>query len=160
MNELTICKSFANTIFMNNPLAYARIKGNADNPNLWGIVTFYSTCYAGILVNIQIYNLPFNDTGFYGLHIHEFGNCALPFDKTGNHYNPTNTTHPHHIGDMPPLLGNNGYAWMAFYDTRLTVQDIIGKSIVIHNMRDDFTSQPSGDSGNKIGCGIIKAMEH
>lgn len=143
---------------MNNPLAYARIKGNTDTPNLWGLITFYTTFYNGLLVNIQVYNLPQNETGFYGLHIHEFGDCTRPFDKTGNHYNPTKTNHPNHIGDMPPLLSTNGYAWMEFYDDRLTKTDIIGKSIVIHSMRDDFTSQPSGDSGNKIGCGIIKAI--
>lgn len=143
---------------MNNPLAYARIKGNTDTPNLWGLVTFYTTFYNGLLINIQVCNLPQNETGFYGLHIHEFGNCTRPFDKTGNHYNPTKTNHPNHIGDMPPLLSTNGYAWMEFYDDRLTKTDIIGKSIVIHSMRDDFTSQPSGDSGNKIGCGIIKAI--
>ena len=59
-------------------------------------------------------------------------------------------------GDLPPLLGNNGYAWTAFFDKRFTIDEIIGKSIIIHNMRDDFTSQPSGDSGTKIGCGVIK----
>ena len=143
---------------MNELVAYARIKGNVDNPMLWGLIGFYKTMYDGIFINIQINNLPPNETGFYGMHIHEFGDCTPPFDKTGNHYNPNKTNHPNHAGDMPPLLSNNGYAWMAFYDTRFLINEIIGKSIVIHSMRDDFTSQPSGDSGNKIGCGIIKAI--
>ena len=89
------------------------------------------------------------------MHIHEFGNCTPPFDKTGNHYNPGGSMHPYHAGDMLPLLGNNGYAWLTFYDERIRIKDIVGKSVVIHGMRDDFTSQPAGDSGEKIGCGVI-----
>ncbi len=95
-------------------------------------------------------------SNFFGMHIHEVGDCTLPFDKTGGHYNPTNASHPEHAGDLPPLLSNNGYAWTAFYTGRLRMDEIIGKSIIIHGMRDDFTTQPAGDSGEKIGCGVIQ----
>lgn len=81
-----------------------------------------------------------------------------PFPNTGNHYNPGNVPHPEHAGDLPPLLSNNGYAWMTFYTGRINVEDVAGRSLVIHSMRDDFTSQPSGDSGDKIGCGVIEEM--
>ena len=57
---------------------------------------------------------------------------------------------------MIPLLGNQGYAWTSFYDKRFAIDDIIGKSVVIHSRRDDFTTQPAGDSGEKIGCGVIR----
>lgn len=75
------------------------------------------------------------------------------------HYHPITQIHPKHAGDLPPLLSNHGYAWMPFYTTRFSVMDIIGKSIVIHNMRDDFTSQPAGDSGVKIACGVIQSVK-
>lgn len=94
---------------------------------------------------------------FYGMHIHEHGDCSGNFENTGNHFNPDNTLHPMHLGDLPPLLSNDGYAWMSVFDKRFRLDDVIGKSIVIHNMRDDFTSQPSGNSGSKIGCGVIEA---
>jgi len=81
-----------------------------------------------------------------------------PFPNTGNHYNPGNVPHPEHAGDLLPLLSNNGYAWMVFYTGRVNVEDIIGRSVVIHSMRDDFSSQPSGNSGDKIGCGVIERM--
>ena len=81
-----------------------------------------------------------------------------PFPNTGNHYNPGNVPHPEHAGDLPPLLSNNGYAWMSFYTSRVNVEDLIGRSLVIHSMRDDFTTQPSGNSGDKIGCGVIEKM--
>ena len=72
------------------------------------------------------------------------------------HYNPQNTEHPNHAGDMPPLLGNQGYAYSVFYDKRFTIQEIIGRAVIIHEKPDDFTTQPSGNSGAKIGCGVIQ----
>ncbi len=153
---------FASIICNNRPMALAKITGNADNPDLSGDVNFYATPMGGIIVMSEVHGLPdrTNPSGFYGMHIHEFGDCALPFDKTGTHYNPNNTTHPNHAGDLPPLLSNNGYAWMNFFTTHLTISEILGKSIIIHNMRDDFTTQPSGDSGAKIGCGLIRPILH
>ena len=58
---------------------------------------------------------------FYGMHIHENGVCVSPFTSAGAHYSRTPAEHPNHSGDMPPLLGNQGYAWMAFYDKRFTI---------------------------------------
>lgn len=180
MKEMTYADIFISILNKDRPEASAWIKGNSDNPNLSGLVNFYNTPFGGIIVNAEIYGLPDSMTPtrgnltpnssnmdsiqgipskFFGMHIHEFGNCTLPFDKTGNHYNPNNTEHPQHAGDLPPLLSNNGYAWLSFYTKRLSIKDIIGKSIVIHSMRDDFTSQPAGDSGIKIGCGVITASK-
>lgn len=147
--------------FMHNlqPHAIAKITGNSDYPLLNGFATFHEVSMGGVLVQVEVFHLPddtlYHKSGFFGMHIHENGNCKIPFDKTGNHLNPYNTSHPEHVGDLPPLLSNNGYAWMAFLDSRFTISDILGKSLVIHSHRDDFTSQPAGDSGNKIGCGII-----
>lgn len=144
------------------PNAYAIIKGNINNPNLYGTVYFYEA-ENGIIVETEVFNLPFsspdNDIKFYGMHIHENGDCTLPFDKTGNHYNPDNKPHPMHAGDMPPLLGNFGYAYSVFYTERFTIPEIINRSFIIHGSPDDFTSQPSGNSGEKIGCGIIVKTE-
>ena len=142
------------------PDAYAIIKGNNQYPCLHGKAHFHNTRYGGTLVEVEIFNLPIisqevNST-FYGMHIHENGNCTPPFDKTGDHYNPSNTLHPMHAGDMPALLGNNGYAYSVFYTERYSVDDIIGRSIVIHLHSDDYMTQPSGNSGEKIGCGVIK----
>lgn len=94
------------------------------------------------------------------MHIHESGNCSGAFNMTGGHYNPTGMPHPEHAGDLIPLLGNQGYAWTVFYDKRLSIDDLIGRSVVIHSMRDDFTTQPAGNSGMKIACGEIREEEH
>ena len=92
------------------------------------------------------------------MHIHQFGECSDNFSKTGEHYNPENNLHPSHAGDLLPLLANQGYAWSAFYDKRFTIDEIIGKSVIIHSGPDDFTTQPSGNAGIKIGCGEIRRI--
>lgn len=148
---------FASILSQREPDAVAWVKGNEKYPNLSGQLGFYRTLRNAILISVEIFGLPDeeNITGFYGMHIHEYGNCKDAFEKTGVHYNPENVPHPEHAGDMPSLLSNHGYAWMAFFDQRLTIEEIIDRSVVIHKQRDDFTTQPSGDSGEKIGCGVI-----
>ncbi|MCM1538645.1 MAG: superoxide dismutase family protein [bacterium] len=61
-----------------------------------------------------------------------------------------------HAGDMPPLFGAGGRAFLAFMTDRFRVSEVLGRAVVVHRMRDDFHSQPSGDAGEKIGCGIIR----
>lgn len=121
-------------------------------------MVWFSDTNEGVRVDAQILGLPPNDTGFYGFHVHETGSCSQPdFSDAGGHYNPGNTAHPLHAGDVPPLLATrSGSAWLSFITTRFTVRDIIGRSVVIHENRDDYTSQPAGDSGKRIGCGIIR----
>jgi Cu-Zn family superoxide dismutase len=57
---------------------------------------------------------------------------------------------------MPPLFGNQGYAFLMFLTDRFTAREIIGKTVIIHDKPDDFTTQPAGNSGNKIACGVIQ----
>lgn len=152
----TLQPTLFNILKKTAPCAFANITGNSSNQRLHGTAYFYTTPFGGTLVETEVFGLPKTETSFYGMHIHENGDCSLPFDNTGNHYNPDNTSHPLHAGDMPPLLGNSGYAYSVFYTGRYRVNDIINRSIIIHDMADDFKSQPSGDSGMKIGCGVIK----
>ena len=160
MMQITPRSSFIHLLEKDRPQAMAWVQGNESNPQLSGLVKFYATPYGGVLIEAEIFGLPNIDkqfsSDFYGFRIHEFGDCSADFAKTGNHYNPGGQPHPDHAGDMLPLMGNQGYAWTAFYDKRFTIAEIIGKSVVIHDMPDDFTSQPSGNSGEKIGCGVIR----
>ncbi|NLF57432.1 MAG: superoxide dismutase family protein, partial [Candidatus Hydrogenedens sp.] len=98
----------------------------------------------------------------FGFHIHEgnacTGNASDPFAATGGHFNPQSCPHPQHAGDLPPLFGNNGYAWSSVLTDRFTVDAIAGRTVVIHRRPDDFTTQPSGNSGEKIACGVIKKL--
>lgn len=153
---------FTQILTRNMPQAMAWVTGDDVTPSLSGLVKFYDTPYGGILVEAEIFGLPnisiSGSTNFYAMHIHEFGDCSRKFANTGNHYNPGGQPHPDHAGDLLPLLGNQGYAWSSFYDKRFQIADIIGRSVIIHAYRDDFTTQPSGDSGTKIGCGVIRSV--
>ena len=71
------------------------------------------------------------------------GNSEDEFKNTGVHLNLNNCNHPFHSGDLPPLIENNGYAYMSVLINKFKISDIIGKVIVIHDLPDDFTSQPS-----------------
>ncbi len=160
MENTTPRTFFVDILNEGSPSAAAWIRGNAENPQLSGIVRFFEAPYGGILIEAEVFGLPNvkipHSTDFYGMHIHEFGNCAQPFDRTGNHYSNPPALHPQHSGDMIPLFGNQGYAWTVFYNKRITIPEIMGRSVVIHAMADDFKTQPSGDSGMKIGCGVIR----
>ena len=142
-----------------NSWAIAVILGNLYAPNLYGRVWF-SDKSNGVYVCAKVYSLPKNDTGFYGFHVHTVGNCSLPgFAEAKGHYNPQNFPHPLHAGDFPMLIANsNMEAELSFITSRFIVRDIIGRAVIIHEGRDDYSSQPSGDSGKRIGCGIIHAL--
>lgn len=142
------------------PKALAMIKGGNAFPDALGMALFYQMPFSnGLLVEIEIKSLPPNSMDcpqFLGMHIHENGDCRNNFSNTGMHLNPNNKLHPCHLGDLPPLLNNNGYAYLCFYDGFLTLEEVLGRSLVIHRNRDDFASQPAGDSGDKIACGVIR----
>lgn len=148
-----------NILDVQQPVLMAEIRGNENNPLLHGTAIFSPTPMGGVLIQVEVFYLPDQDlpnhSGFFGMHLHQNGDCQIPFDQTGDHFNPKALPHPEHAGDFPPLLSGHGYAWMAFYDTRLSINDMMGRSIVIHGHKDDFSSQPSGMSGEKIGCGVI-----
>lgn len=144
------------------PEAQAVIKGSPSYSEINGNVYFYQLS-SGVLLLAEIQGLPQVvgpcPPNIFGFHIHSgnscTGNASDPFADTGSHYNPHNCPHPAHAGDLPPLFGNHGYAFMSVFTDRFTVNEIIGRTIVIHMMPDDFTTQPSGNSGSKIACGQI-----
>lgn len=139
----------------NQRKAIAHISGGNEYECLSGKIEFHQS-KDGVWVIANVKGLPKNETGFFALHIHEGSNYSGEnFSETGSHYNPYNVTHPLHSGDLPPLLSNNENAYMAVKTNRFTVNEIIGKTVVIHM---DFTSQPAGNAGNKIACGIIKSV--
>lgn len=161
-HQITPRIDFTELLRRNQPDAAAWVSGNGQNPGLSGRISFYKTIYGGVLVEAEVFGLPNitipGSSNFYAMHIHESGDCGDDFAHTGMHYNPAGTLHPDHAGDLPPLLGSQGYAYSVFYDKRFTIQEIIGKALIIHENPDDFTSQPSGNAGAKIGCGEIKGL--
>ena len=88
------------------------------------------------------------------------GDCSqcggADFSDTGGHYNPDAQEHPRHAGDLPPLLSVGGRAFLAVETGRFTPCEVIGRTVVIHGSADDFHTQPSGNAGKKIACGVIR----
>ncbi|MGN0406880.1 MAG: superoxide dismutase family protein [Bacteroides sp.] len=145
-----------------SPDAFARIKGDYTHEMLQGYVLFYEI-QGMVLVVADIHGLPEKTGkchgGIHAMHIHSgsscTGNAEDSFADAKSHYSINDCPHPWHSGDMPPLFSDNGNAWSAFVTSKFTVPDIIGKTVIVHEGIDDFTSQPAGNSGKKIGCGVI-----
>ncbi len=142
---------------MNITNASAVIRGNADAPRLRGHITFRKR-RSGVLVTVDISGLPSDSkSDFFALHIHEGESCGgRDFSNAGRHFDMTRSPHPEHSGDLPPLLSCRGRAYMSVLTDRFDIEDVVGRTVIIHSDPDDFRTQPSGDSGSRIGCGVIR----
>jgi Cu-Zn family superoxide dismutase len=121
----------------------------------------------GVRITGSIAGLEPNTT--HGFHVHEKGDCSAPdASSAGGHFNPSSQPHGNpatmerHAGDMANVVSDAaGNAKLDVVATGVTLRtgqanDIIGKAIVVHQKADDYKTQPSGDSGSRIACGIIK----
>lgn len=104
--------------------------------------------------------------GKHGFHVHEFGDCSAPdAASAGGHFNPTKKKHggpeylERHVGDLGNIVADqNGHGKYDRVDRIIKLEgpeSIIGKSIIIHALADDYTTQPSGNAGGRVACGII-----
>ena len=153
------------SLLRSRPQALATIAGSPEYPHIAGIARFYATA-VGTLLYVTVRGLPEAaadepcDERIFGFHIHEgnscTGNASDPFADALTHYDPDGCEHPYHAGDLPPLFGCDGLAVSLFLTNRFTVEEVIGKTMILHDMPDDFTTQPSGNSGTKIACGVIR----
>ncbi len=147
------------------PDAVAVMNGAPAYPSVHGKVSFYRM-RGGVLAVADILGLP-TDTDpcrqpIFALHIHEGVSCsgtaADPFADAGTHYNPRRCPHPYHAGDMPPIFGAGGRGFSAFLSDRFTVAEILEKTVILHASVDDFSTQPAGNAGDKIACGVIRPV--
>jgi superoxide dismutase, Cu-Zn family len=135
-----------------------------------GAARLTATKAGGVKIVLKVDELP---PGEHGFHIHAVGKCEAPDFKTaGGHFNPTEAHHgmnnpqtPHpHAGDLPNLVVDaSGKGSLTTVDSSVTLGDGPnslfhdgGTSLVIHEKADDYMSDPSGNSGNRIACGIIQ----
>jgi len=136
-----------------------------------GTVAFSET-YAGLLVRGSV-----NDLGLgpHGIHLHSVGKCEgprtpgeAPFTSAGGHFNPEqrahgfNNQHGHHLGDMPnivtPPAGKLEFEFIVpgvALRGAFGLLDADGASIVVHATADDYLTDPAGNSGARIACGVI-----
>lgn len=121
-----------------------------------------------VLVTAEVRGLKPNSE--HGFHIHEKGDCSAPDAMSaGGHFNPAGAPHAHHgqaarhAGDLPNLKSDAAGNAVWRFETDLVslakgaANDITGRSVVIHANPDDYASQPAGNSGPRVACGVIGA---
>src|SRR4051794_3057634 len=150
-------------------VAYATIENASGDQR--GTVELWQDADKIVHVDAQLIAMP---PGTHGIHFHAVGQCdgsgTTPFASAGGHFNPLGRSHGldnpagPHAGDAPNFtVGADGTAHVSFTTDRVTLTegstsllDSDGSAIVIHASADDQTSQPSGNSGARIACGVVK----
>ncbi|MDR9456062.1 MAG: superoxide dismutase family protein [Salegentibacter sp.] len=138
-----------------------------NNSNLGGEVVFTQE-NGEVSMTALITGLP---EGEHAIHIHEFGDCSMEDGSSaGGHWNPTDEKHGkwgdpegYHKGDIGNFTtDSNGNGTITMTTDEWCIgcgdeeKDILGKSIIVHDGVDDFTSQPAGNAGTRVGCGVIE----
>lgn len=123
---------------------------------------------AGVLINLSVKGVP---AGEHAFHVHAVGKCEPPFTSAGGHFNPDSKKHGmmaadgHHAGDMPnPHIPSNGELIVEVVNTRITLDKgkpnsvfgPDGTALIIHAGKDDYKTDPTGEAGGRIACGIIQ----
>lgn len=143
--------------------ASASVRGYEDT-TIRGTVTFRERGDS-VLVRAAIGGLA--PLKAYAMHVHQFGNCSEP-DASGPHFaapgephgNPFDSLPLHHRGDVPNILTDGaGIGRVEFMTGDFTLDSaatsVLGRSVVVHLNQDDYVSQPAGNSGGRIACGVI-----
>ena len=118
----------------------------------------------GVLIAVDLHGLK---AGVHAIHLHEVGKCEGPdFKSAGGHFNPAKKSHGFmvaegpHAGDMPnvdvPKDGKLKAELIAPDATLDTLLDADGAALVVHAKADDYKSQPAGDAGDRVACGVIE----
>lgn len=145
--------------------AVCMLQGSREYRNLRAVCMLHQT-NEGVLIRMNVRGFPISNRircnqPIVAFHIHEgkscTGNSRNPFADAKGHYNPNNCSHPYHAGDLGNLFINrNGSAFMSMLNDRFTVEEVLGRVMILHQDLDDFKTQPSGNSGKMIACGVIR----
>jgi len=145
------------------PLKAIAVLHPTEGNKVSGTVTFVEVA-DGVQIQAEITGL---SPGKHGFHVHEFGDCsAVDLASAGAHFNPTSKPHAgpdaaeRHVGDMGNVEADaSGAAKLDYVDHEISLtndqRSVIGRSVVLHAKADDLKSQPAGDSGARVACGVI-----
>jgi len=146
----------------NHPTAVANLEPTKGS-SVAGRATFVQED-DGVHVKVSLSGLPPNSE--HGFHVHEKGDCSSGDGMSaGGHFNPGGKPHgpqsgEHHAGDMPSLTADSyGNVDASFVLKGVTVggggADVVGRGLIVHRDPDDFKTQPTGNSGPRVACGVI-----
>ena len=149
---------------MKGKVAFASLTPTQGN-NVRGLFVFHEMD-GRLMVHAKVTGL--KPGAEHGIHVHEKGDCASPDGTSaGGHFNPDGKPHgpqtaAHHAGDMPALKADaNGVADQKFSLSGPTVAEgpasLVGHAVIVHLSPDDYATQPTGNSGARIACGVIAA---
>lgn len=136
---------------------------SGSNVKGWAAFTDRST--GGVRVEVHIENAP---PGVHGLHVHEKGDCSAPdASSAGGHFNPGGMPHAapsetrRHAGDLGNItIEANGTGHLEMVSDLLTVRpgpnSVAGKAVIFHEKADDMSTQPTGNAGGRLGCGVVQ----
>lgn len=132
-----------------------------------GQVRFSTQKDGSVRVRGQVQGLAPNSE--HGFHVHEKGDCSAPDGTSaGGHFNPGNTAHGHmgagHAGDLYSLRADaNGTATFDYSTRSITVghgaTNVVGRGVIVHKDADDFVTQPTGNAGARLACGVVTAVK-
>lgn len=143
----------------------AQLMPTAGHEGLAGQVVFQQVAQgAGVSLVAEVTGLPANST--HGFHVHEFGDCrAADATSAGGHFNPAQMPHgaptevERHLGDLGNLQSDAaGVAKLSVVDGHLAMSgphSILGRAVIVHIQADDLISQPVGNAGARVLCGVI-----
>lgn len=122
---------------------------------------------AGVKLSLEVKGLA---PGKHGFHIHEFGDCSAPdASSAGGHFNPSGDPHAgpmdaaRHAGDMGNLEADaTGVAKLEYVDAKMSFEgasSILGRGVIVHANPDDLKTQPTGNAGGRLACGVIGVVK-
>lgn len=160
MAIFTSCSATKETV-----VAEAKLATTADAKDI-GTAKFYMLKDGKMRMDLEL-NFPARADSTVAVHFHEHGDCGDMGNNTHGHWNPTNEAHgkwgsaAYHSGDIGNIqLDSKGHGSISVTTDRWSIQendvkDIINRGIIVHGGTDDYTTQPTGNSGPRVGCGVI-----
>ncbi|HEY1115144.1 MAG TPA: superoxide dismutase family protein [Chitinophagaceae bacterium] len=153
------------------PAAEATLSGVYSDTAVSGTARFTQGASGQVKLNLEV-TVPAKANGTVAVHLHEMGSCADNGKAAGPHWNPTGEAHgkwgegAYHSGDLGNVtLDGSGRGTLELESDRWSIggdaqKDILNKAVIVHSGVDDYKSQPAGNAGNRIGCGVIAARNN
>lgn len=143
------------------------LQGAQEDADFAGTLTITPNGSTGVSIVADVAGV--DKDGKHGIHVHENGMCehhpagdsAKPFSTAGGHYNPAGVEHacpptdPRHAGDLGNIEVTGGKGHLELTVTNLSLDQVTGKAIILHTGEDDCKTQPTGNSGDRLACGVV-----